>query len=212
MREPVCLLLPVHEAESWLAGEVSRILELLCEFDSRNRLVIIDDGSLDETAAEARLLATKYPQVGVRRHPLRYGSLAALQTGLRATSRRLVLVADDNRSVTFRNLNRLLGTSHGPTGNLEHTPNQVRLPRVSSVRYAGSLRLLVRETAAPMAQRCSPPIWSGLSSSWGCPAGQRFRRIGAAYSPVVRPRGDGQDGRPIGPEIGSTRIFLRFFI
>lgn len=90
------VLLPVHNAQGRLAASVSEILEVLAQSSGRFELCILDDGSSDETAEEARELATRFPQVRLIRHPVRLGLNEAIQTGLDHTNGELVLVGSDD--------------------------------------------------------------------------------------------------------------------
>ncbi len=78
-------VLPVHNTQQGLAGLVSHLLEILPELTSRFELLIVDDGSNDETPDVARELAMVYTQVLVARHPVRLGPQAAMRTALRVT-------------------------------------------------------------------------------------------------------------------------------
>ena len=90
------VLLPVHTAQGKLEADVTEILEVLCEAARRFELCILDDGSTDDTADVARLLAARYPQVRVIRHPVRLGLGEAIQTGLDHTHGEVILVGDED--------------------------------------------------------------------------------------------------------------------
>jgi glycosyltransferase involved in cell wall biosynthesis len=90
------VLLPVHNAQGQLEADVTEILEVLSEAARRFELCILDDGSTDDTADVARLLAARYPQVRVIRHPVRLGLGEAIQTGLDHTHGEVILVGDED--------------------------------------------------------------------------------------------------------------------
>ncbi len=90
------VLLPVHNAQRSLEADVTEILEVLWELAGRFELMILDDGSTDETAEVARELAARYPQVRVIRHPLRLGLAEAIQTGLDHLQGEIMLVSDED--------------------------------------------------------------------------------------------------------------------
>jgi len=48
-------------------------------------VLIIDDGSIDETRSVAQDLARRFPQVYVHHNAMRYGNAAAMQTSMRET-------------------------------------------------------------------------------------------------------------------------------
>ncbi len=91
MKTPLRVLLPVYNAQHRLAEGVTSVLEVLPEFADRFELVIIDDGSTDDTADTARSLAAQFPQVSVIRHPLRLGLGEAIQTGLDEAAAEIIL-------------------------------------------------------------------------------------------------------------------------
>lgn len=67
------IVLPVHNHESQLADNVTQMLELASDLTSDFSIMIVDDGSTDDTSAVAHELALKYPQVTVQRQRLRSG-------------------------------------------------------------------------------------------------------------------------------------------
>ena len=93
------MLLPVHNAEDRLAIGVARLLDVLPDLTGRFDLLIIDDGSTDDTPEVAHDLARRFPQVGVVRHPVRLGLGEAIQTGLDHTAGEVVLVGDEHRGI-----------------------------------------------------------------------------------------------------------------
>ena len=90
------VLMPVHNAQRSLEADVAEILEVLWELAGRFELVILDDGSSDETAEVARELAARYPQIRLIRHPLRLGLAEAIQTGLDHLHGEILLVGDED--------------------------------------------------------------------------------------------------------------------
>jgi glycosyltransferase involved in cell wall biosynthesis len=89
------VLLPVCNAQHSLAGGVADILELLAEWSGRFKLIVVDDGSTDETVEVSQELAARYPQIRLIRHPIRLGLAEAIQTGLDEADAQLILVGND---------------------------------------------------------------------------------------------------------------------
>lgn len=95
MKSPLCVLLPVYNAQHSLAGGVANILEVLPEWSDRFELAIIDDGSQDDTAEILVEVAARFPQVRVLRHPINLGLAEAIQTGLDQTGAEIILIGND---------------------------------------------------------------------------------------------------------------------
>ncbi|MEX0585894.1 MAG: glycosyltransferase family 2 protein [Pirellulales bacterium] len=92
MEPSVSVFLPVCNVQSALEAQVERVLDILPELTDRFDVLIIDDGSTDETMDIARELAVRYPQVGAVRHAERLGTAEAIQTGLSYAAGDVVLV------------------------------------------------------------------------------------------------------------------------
>ena len=127
MKPSVTILLPIHNAQHRLERQVAEILDVLPELTSRFELMIIDDGSTDDSFDVARHLSLKYPQVSALRHPSRLGLAQAVQSGLEQTDGDLVLVGDEQHGVRADDLRRLwhsysqqaAGQQPKPDANLE---------------------------------------------------------------------------------------------
>lgn len=92
--------MPVYNAQSWLIEQVITFLEILPDFTPQFDLMIVDDGSTDQTTEIAQDLARCYPQVHVTRHPMRHGQSAAVELGLRNTSGEIVIIQDQRSPVS----------------------------------------------------------------------------------------------------------------
>jgi glycosyltransferase involved in cell wall biosynthesis len=88
------VVLPVHNAEDRLAAQVDELLDVLPDLACRFDVLVVDDGSTDETAHVAEELSICYPQVRRVRHPISLGRNEAIQTGLVHTEGDIVLVGD----------------------------------------------------------------------------------------------------------------------
>jgi cellulose synthase/poly-beta-1,6-N-acetylglucosamine synthase-like glycosyltransferase len=88
------IVLPVYNAESRLRKNVTELLELASELTPEFGVLIIDDGSTDDTYEVAEDLAAHYPQVLVRRHRHRRGLGAAIEYVQRRVRSDAVMVHD----------------------------------------------------------------------------------------------------------------------
>lgn len=110
MNDSLTLILPVHNAEGWLAVEIERLLELLAELTPAFELAIVDDGSVDDTPEIARQYTRQFPQVSLHRQPLRYGAMSALQRGLRSSTGDFVCIPSAAHEIQASELWQLWNT------------------------------------------------------------------------------------------------------
>jgi glycosyltransferase involved in cell wall biosynthesis len=82
-----------NEAES-LPRVVPHVLEHLARLTSRLELILVDDGSHDDTAAVAAELCQRHPQVVLLQLSRNFGKEAALAAGLQATRGDVVVIMD----------------------------------------------------------------------------------------------------------------------
>jgi dolichol-phosphate mannosyltransferase len=101
------VLLPVYNAQQRLADQVERLLDVLPEMSRRFEVVIVDDGSTDDTSDIAYELATYFPQVNLVRHPVRLGLEESIQTGLDVSTGEVVFVGDQQYGIAVEDLQKL---------------------------------------------------------------------------------------------------------
>lgn len=106
------IVLPVHNAESTLADNLCRLLEMLPDLSERFEVLVVDDGSTDHTAEVAYEFVTQFPQLRIVRHARRRGLAAAVQTGLDQTSGEFVLVQDEREPLSPSDIQKLWGMRH----------------------------------------------------------------------------------------------------
>jgi len=101
------VVVPVHNAERNLAQRISRLLEVLSDLAAKFEVLIVDDGSTDQTEDVALELSLQYPQVRVTRHPEQRGIEACAQTGAVHTSSDIVIVHAGQKPVNASQLQRI---------------------------------------------------------------------------------------------------------
>ena len=101
------VVLPVHNAESTLARQVAELLDVLPELTSSFEVLIVDDGSTDQTEESAQELAREFPQLRVIRHAQRRGIPEVVKTGMEETSGDVVFVHDEQLPLRPSDLRRL---------------------------------------------------------------------------------------------------------
>jgi hypothetical protein len=88
------IVLPVHNGEKRLAESVTEMLELASDLTSRFSIMIVDDGSTDDTSAVAKELSSMYPQVTVQRQRQRSGLGPIISMVRRRVNSDVVIVHD----------------------------------------------------------------------------------------------------------------------
>lgn len=96
MSQSLSVILPVHNVETQLAKRVVELLEVFSELTSDLELMIVDDGSTDNTEEVAMELCREYPQVNILRHSDNVGELGAARAGIKQTTGDMVLIHDIN--------------------------------------------------------------------------------------------------------------------
>lgn len=78
----VAVVLPAYNEASNLAPLVQQVDAVLRTDAPGSRIIIVNDGSTDNTAAELRTLQSSFPTLDVVTHPVNRGMAAALKTGI----------------------------------------------------------------------------------------------------------------------------------
>lgn len=105
--QTLSIVVPIHNAERTLARHVAELLDVLPDLAARFEVVIVDDGSTDQSVDVALELAQCYPQVSVHRHPQRRGLEASAETGVARTSGDVVLVHSGSSPINTSELQRM---------------------------------------------------------------------------------------------------------
>ncbi len=94
--DTLSIIVPVYNE----AHTVHRVLDALRELQLANgiakEIILVDDGSTDDSAATVQAYARRYPELGLRllAHPVNQGKGAALRTGIREATGDYVVVQD----------------------------------------------------------------------------------------------------------------------
>jgi hypothetical protein len=107
LKSSLSVLLPVFNGQSTLGPEVAQLLEILPELTPTFELLIIDDGSSDDTGEVAHELSLDYPQASLITHPLRLGMKTAMRTGLDRATSDLVLFRDESCEADLFEIHKL---------------------------------------------------------------------------------------------------------
>lgn len=112
MSTSLSYILPVFNGERVLKQQVQRLLDILSDLTNRFEVLIIDDGSQDDTSNVAADLVGAFPQVSLLRNNLRYGQAAAEQTGLRETRGELIMIQELGKTPSVKEIVQLWQLRH----------------------------------------------------------------------------------------------------
>jgi len=99
---------PAHNEAANLRGLVEEALETLPGLADAFEIVIVDDGSKDDTPAIADELAAAHPEVRAVHHPVNLGYGAALRSGFAAASHDHLAFTDGDRQFKVADLGTLI--------------------------------------------------------------------------------------------------------
>ncbi len=99
------VVVPAYNEAGRIGPTVRRIADYLRETDRRAEILVVDDGSEDDTAAACE--RSREPALRVLRLPVNRGKGAAVRAGLAASTGRRVLVSDADLSTPIEELARL---------------------------------------------------------------------------------------------------------
>jgi glycosyltransferase involved in cell wall biosynthesis len=108
-RLAVSLVLPAHDEAANIGEAIEGARRVLARATEVYEIIVVDDGSRDETAA----IAASFPEVRVVRHDRNRGYGAALRSGFRAARKPWVALMDADLQFDPEDLARLFDASEG---------------------------------------------------------------------------------------------------
>ncbi len=149
MDQPLTVVLPMHNCERQLRSSVLDILDLTTSMSRMLKIVVVDDGSTDETYETACELARLYPQLTVFRQPMRQGLGAALDLVRNRLAVEMVLVHDGVSTIDVAQLQTMLRNECA----MESPPERTAQSSPFTTQSSGSRRFAaVRELHNRMEQ------------------------------------------------------------
>ena len=106
--QPLTVVLPMYNSEHILHRSVMEVMEMAHSFASDFSVVIVDDGSTDETYESACELARIYPQIKVLRQPERQGLRRIVEAVRNYCLTNIVIVHDGVSPIDVDQLRALL--------------------------------------------------------------------------------------------------------
>ena len=100
-------MLPVFNAQSYLEQTVLSLLDVVPELTSDFEVLIIDNGSSDDTADAAQSLVARYPQLRLIQNQRRLGSQAAIGAGLAVARGEVVFLREDGTRLDLAHIGSL---------------------------------------------------------------------------------------------------------
>ena len=107
MEKSLTVVLPIHNAERTLREDVNAVLEASAELSSCVEVLVVDDGSTDDSFETATELSIEYPQVRVLRRTGQGGLAEALREIRAGVSSDVVIVHDGASRVNAEQLRRI---------------------------------------------------------------------------------------------------------
>ena len=202
--QSLTVVLPMYNCERQLRSSVLEILELAASMSRPMDVVIVDDGSTDDTYDAACELALLYPQISVLRQSLRQGLNAALDLVRNRLAAEVVVVHNGVSAIDATQLQMLLQADPTQSDLRENqaTTNSRAMESYGSRRFAAVRSLHERMERAHgsalgfrwvqlekplIPRRCRPvsePQASGLVNAPIAPLSQANLPVGMSNLPL----------------------------
>lgn len=178
LSQSLSIILPVRDAEPKLASMVHQLLEVTSDLTSDLELMIVDDGSIDNTEEVAMELCRQYPQVKTLRYAKPAGHISAVRVGITYTHGDVVLIqniAAPISSEAIRELWRMRNDEELVFARAEPACNDTPIPAMHrQPTWSGGTQMLRRDA---MNQLYNDPSPSPLESSSTPNAQPKINRV-----------------------------------
>lgn len=101
----ISVVLPAYNEERNISKTLLTVLSVLSQWQRDFEVLVVNDGSLDQTGALVAELATRHPQVHVITHRTNKGYGAALVSGFEAATKDLIFFMDSDGQFDIEDLN-----------------------------------------------------------------------------------------------------------
>ena len=136
------VVLPVRDGQNRIADRVEQVVEALAELTrDATEVIVVDDGSRDETPSVLEQLRLRLPQLRVARHDRPRGMEASGQTGLERATGELVFIQEADTALRVEDLRRLFRMSDDGSvvaARAESTPRPLTGPLLRRLRAWGT--------------------------------------------------------------------------
>lgn len=106
--ETVSVIIPAFNEEKRVGNTLEHLVRFFSEEGLRTEIIVVDDGSTDDTARTVQGYAERFPQVRLMSSPGNEGKGAALKRGVLASSGDVVLLSDADLSTPIEEFSKLL--------------------------------------------------------------------------------------------------------
>ncbi len=108
----ISIVIPAYNEERTLPTLIERLVQTLEKNTIQGEIIIVNDGSTDETAKKAEELRKKYSDIQVFHHKRRMEKTAALHTGFEKASGEILAMIDADMQYAPEDLPKLLTKIH----------------------------------------------------------------------------------------------------
>lgn len=197
-KTPISIIIPVYNSGAAIAGLVERLDKALRSVGYRYELILVNDGSRDQSWQVINEISLRYPQVHGINLMRNYGQHNALLCGLRAASYPISVTMDDDLQHLPEHIPDLLaelhkgfdvvyGTptrqQHGLWRNLASTITRLALQStmgVENARKVSAFRALRTELRQAFSSYRSPFVTLDVLLAWGT---NQFSSIPIEHAP-----------------------------
>ena len=109
------VVIPAYNEAPRIGPTLKEVAAHLARQPYRWEILVVDDGSRDDTAQKVEELMGEIPRLRLARHEMNQGKGAAVQTGMKATRGGTILLCDADAATPFEELDRLLPELSGGT-------------------------------------------------------------------------------------------------
>src|SRR5579884_3897154 len=111
-RLSLSVILPAHNEEEAIAGTLRNVVETLTPWVEDFEVIVVNDGSRDNTRAIVEAAAAQEPRIRLINHAVNQGYGAALVSGFEAVTRELAFFMDSDGQFDIHDIERFFPLIH----------------------------------------------------------------------------------------------------